>query len=116
MTTSTALSPDWLERLLASLGSTGDEVAQTLRAEEATGTPTDIWNDPVAACIRARTRDFVAPGSQIAVMVTTDDVAVIISPSPAPDGPLEVLAATPSAIEDFIDRFDAGEDYQDLVR
>jgi hypothetical protein len=49
MITSTALSPDWLERLLASPGSTGDEVAQTLRAEEATGTPRDIWNDPVAA-------------------------------------------------------------------
>ena len=116
MTASTALSPDWLEKLLASLGSTGDEVAQTLRAEEATGVPTDIWDDPVSACIRARTRDLVAPESQIAVMVTTDDIAVIIGAWSDPDGHLEVLAATPGAIEDFIDRFDAGEDYQDLAR
>jgi hypothetical protein len=116
MTTSTALSPNWLENLLASLGSTGDEVAQTLRAEGATGITTDIWDDPVSACIRARTRDLVAPGSQVAVMVTTDDIAVIISDSPGPDARQEVLAATPGAIEDFIDRFDAGEDYQDLAR
>jgi hypothetical protein len=116
MTTSTALSPDWLEKLLASLGSTGDEVAQTLRAEEATGIPADIWNDPVSACIRARTRDLVVPGSQVAVMVTTDDIAVIISASSDPDANQEVLAATPGAIEDFIDSFDAGEDYQDLAR
>jgi hypothetical protein len=115
MTTSTALSPDWLEKLLASLGSSGDEVAQTLRAEEATGIPTDIWDDPVATCIRTRTRDLVAPGSPVAVMVTADDVAVIISSPLDLDNRQEVLAATPSAIEDFIDRFDAGEDYQDLA-
>jgi hypothetical protein len=116
MTTSTALSPDWLEKLLASLGSTGDEVAQALRADGATGIPTDIWNDPVATYIRARVRDLVVPGSQITVMVTDDDIAVIISTPPDPGDRQEVLATTPSAIEDFIDRFDAGDDYWDLAQ
>jgi hypothetical protein len=76
--TTTTLPPDWLDKLLASLGSADDEVAHTLCAEGATGIPTDIWNDPAATFIRVRTRDLVAPDSLVAVMVTADDVAVMI--------------------------------------
>jgi hypothetical protein len=117
MTTSPALSSDWLAMVLGSLGRTGDEVARSLRRGGATGTPTDIWDDPVATYIRARTRARVAPDSLVAVMVTADDVAVsAISTSLDPDDYQEVLVETPGPVEDFIDRFDAGEDYQDLAR
>ena len=112
----TALSSDWLAMVLGGLGGTGDEVAQTLRRAKATGTPADIWDDPVAAYIRTRTRDLLAPDTLVAVMVTADDVAVsTISASLDPDDYQEVLAETPSPVEDFLDRFDAGEDYQDLA-
>jgi hypothetical protein len=110
------LSPDWLAMVLGSLGGTGDEVAQTLRRARVTGTPADIWGDPVATYIRARTRDLVAPDSLVAVMVTADDVAVsTISAWLDPDDFQEVLTETPGPVEDFLDRFDAGEDYQDLA-
>jgi len=116
MATSTVLSSDWLAMVLGSLGGTGDEVAQTLRRARATGTPADIWDDPVAAYIRSRTRDLVAPDSLVAVMVTADDVAVTtISASLDPADYQEFLAKTPGPVEDFLDRFDAGEDYQDLA-
>ena len=116
MTTSTGLSSDWLAMLLGSLGTTGDKVAQTLRQAGATGVPTDIWDDPVATYIRARSRALVAPDSLVAVMVTADDVAVsAIGASLDPDDYQEVLAETPGPVEDFLDRFDAGEDYQDLA-
>jgi hypothetical protein len=116
MATSTALSSDWLATVLGSLGGTGDEVAQTLRRAKATGTPADIWDDPVAAYIRSRTRALVEPDSLVAVMVTAEDVAVsTISASLDPADYQEVLAKTPGPVEDFLDRFDAGEDYQDLA-
>jgi len=116
MIMSTALSSEWLAMVLGSLGGTGDEVAQTLRQAKATGTPADIWDDPVAAYIRSRTRHLVAPDSLVAVMVTADDVVVTtISTALDPDDYQEVQAETPGPVEDFLDRFDAGEDYQDLA-
>ena len=117
MTTGKALSPDWLALVLRGLGRTGDEVARTLRQAGATGTPAGIWDDPVAAYIRARTRDLMAADSLVAVMVTADDVAVAtISAWLDPDDHQEVLTETPGPVGDFLDRFDAGEDYQDLAR
>lgn len=116
MTTNTELSTAWLVSLLSSLGSTGDEVARTLRAAAATGVTTDIWNDPVAVCIRARARGMVAPASDIEVVVTVDEIVVSVATASAdPYDRHEVSASTPDAVEDFLDRFDAGEDYNDLA-
>ncbi len=115
MTTCTALPPGGLPEGLAGLGTTGDEVAQTLRECGATGTPTDIWDDPVASYIRRRTCDLVGPDALVVVMVTSDDIMVTTaSTSLDPDACQELLAETPEAVDDFLTRFDAGEDYQDL--
>ena len=117
MTTSTALSSEWLAMVLGSLGRTGDEVAQSLRQGGMTGIPSDVWDDPVATYVRTLTRALVAPDSLVAVMVTTDDVAIsTIGATLDPGDYQEVLVETPGPVEDFIDRFDAGEDYQDLAR
>jgi len=117
MTTCTALPPGWLAGVLSGLGATGDEVAQTLREGGATGTPTDIWDDPVASYIRRRVRDLAGPDALVAVMVTSDDVMVTTAATSLDPGACqELLAETPEAVDDFLTRFDAGEDYQDLLR
>jgi hypothetical protein len=116
MTISTALPADWLAPVLASLGSTGDEVARTLRKAGATGTPTDIFNDPVADYIRTWARDLVPAGSTIEAVVTAEEVVVSVTASSyGLDDHQEFTAGTPDAVEDFLDRFDAREDYQDLT-
>lgn len=116
MTTNTELNTAWLVSLLSGLGSTSDEVADTLRAAGAKGVPTDIWNDPVAVYIRARTRSVATPGAAIEVVVTVEEIVVsITTSSDNPDDRHEVSASTPDAVEDFLDRFDAGEDYNDLA-
>jgi hypothetical protein len=116
MTTSTELSTTWLVSLLNSLGSTGDEVAATLRKASVKGTPASIWNDPVAVYISARTRDLVPPDTVIEVVVTAEEIVVSATvASASPDDRHEVTASTPGAVEDFLDRFDAGEDYHDLA-
>jgi hypothetical protein len=115
MTTCTTLPPGWLAEVLAGLGTTGDEVAQTLRECEATGTPADIWDDPVASYIRKRAGDLAGPDALVVVMVTSDDIMVTTaSTSLDPGACQELLAETPDAVDDFLTRFDAGEDYQDL--
>lgn len=116
MTTSTQLSTTWLASLLNSLGSTGDEVAATLRKASVKGIPADIWKDPVAVYISARTRDLAPPDAEIEVVVTAEEIVVsVTAASAAPDHDHEVTASTPDAVEDFLDRFDADEDYNDLA-
>jgi hypothetical protein len=117
MTTNTVLSADWLAAILASLGSTGDEVARTLRKAGATGIPADILNDPVAHYVRTWARGLTPPESIVEVVVTAEEVVVSsTTSSDGPDDHREITADTPGPVEDFLDRFDAREDYQDLAR
>jgi len=116
MTTSTTLSTAWLVSLLDSLGSTGDEIADALRTAGVKGTPADIWNDPVAVYIGAQTRGLAPAGTEVEVVVTAEEVVVsLLTASPGSDDRQDVTASTPGAVEDFLDRFDTGEDYRDLA-
>lgn len=116
MTINTELTTAWLASVLSDLGSTGDEVAETLRKASVKGIPADILNDPVAVYIGSRTRDLVLPGTEVKVVVPADEVVVSVAASSAdPDDHHEVSASTPAAVEDFLDRFDAGEDYGSLA-
>lgn len=114
MTRSTALNAEWLTSQLANLGTTGDEVADTLRKAGVKGTPTDIWHDPVAVYIGVRVRQLVPPDTAVQVAVTTEEIVVNITSASDPDGPREISAITPDPVEDLLDRFDALEDYLDL--
>lgn len=116
MTINTELNTAWLVSVLSDLGSTGDGVADTLRKASDKGVPTDIQNDPIAVYIGSRTRDLVLPGTEVEVVVTADEVVVSVATSSSdPDDRHEVSASTPAAIEDFLDRFDADEDYSGLA-
>jgi hypothetical protein len=108
------LSNDWLGCLLDGLGSTGDEVARTLRGAGARGIPADIHNDPVAAYVAARVRRLLPEAADIEVAATSEEVVVGVNIVFPEFGSREVSAATPCAVEDFMDRFDALEDYRDL--
>jgi hypothetical protein len=78
--------------------------------------PADIWKDPVAVYISARMRGLVPPDAGIEVVVTAEEIVVSVAAASAgPDNRHEVTASTPDAVEDFLDRFDAGEDYNDLA-
>lgn len=109
------LSENWLTAVLASLGSTGDEVARTLRKAGATGTPADLWNDPVGNYLRAQARDLLPQDVRVEILVSSDDVVVTIA-ADVPGDSCEITASTPGPVEDFLDRFDAGQDYQDLAQ
>jgi hypothetical protein len=108
------LSDEWLESLLTALGGTGDEVAGTLRDAGSRGTPTDIYSDPVAAYVGERVRRLLPEASDIEVAATADEVVVCVYMLFPDYGSREVASRTPEAVEDFMDRFDAGEDYRDL--
>jgi hypothetical protein len=108
------LNDDWLTSLLADLGGTGDEVAGTLRSAGAQGTPADIHNDPVAAYVAARVRGLLPETADIEVAATADEVVVGVYTVFPDFSSREVSAPTPDAVEDFMDRFDALEDYRDL--
>jgi hypothetical protein len=116
MTTSPTLNTTWLVSVLDGLGGTGDEVADTLRKAGARGTPKDIWSDPVAVYVGRHALDLVPPGTEIEVAVTAEEVVVSIPATPpGTHDTREVAATTPSPVEDFLDRFDADEDYGDLA-
>lgn len=114
MTIHTELNNGWLTSLLNGLGSTGDEVADALRDAQVTGTPADIWNDPVAVYIGVLARRLLsAPEIDILVVVTDEEVLLAIT-APSTD-PHEISANIPDAVEDFLYRFDSGQDYSDLA-
>ena len=108
------LNDEWLESLLAGLGRTGDEVAGTLRDAGSRGTPTDIYGDPVAAYVGERVRRLLPEAADIEVAATADEVVVCVYTIFPDYASREVAARTPEAVEDFMVRFDAREDYRDL--
>jgi hypothetical protein len=112
MTTPTPLTAQWLENLLAGLGSTADEVAATLRTAGIKGVRTDVHDCPGARYIAAKARELVTPDCQVAVTLT-HELTVIAITAASPDDYQEVSASTPEAVEDFLGRFDDGQ-YGDL--
>ena len=114
MDVSEELSDHWLASLLSALGSTGDEVAGTLRDAGARGTPADFRNDPVAAYVAAQVHGLLPDTADVDVAATADEVVVGVYTIFPGFGSLEVSAPTPGPVEDFMDRFDALEDYRDL--
>jgi len=114
METREELSDHWLASLLSALGGTGDEVAGSLRSAGARGTPADFRNDPVAAYVAAQVRGLLPETADVDVAATAEEVVVGVYTVFPDFGSLELSAPTPDPVEDFMDRFDALEDYRDL--
>jgi hypothetical protein len=110
MNTSTILTAGWLASLLASMGGSGDEVAGTLGAAGARGVPADPLHDPAAVYVAARLRELACTDDLVEAAVTTDEVVLSVTPADSADGGLEVTAATPGALEDFLPRLQPGQE------
>jgi hypothetical protein len=114
MTARTALSREWLKKLLRGLGTTADEIAATLRAAGVKGSRTDAHDCPGAGYIAMKAREIL-PATDLATVTLTADHAVIGITRAGTSYYHEVKARTPGPLEDFLDGFDGG-DYADLAK
>lgn len=111
MTQNPALTPEWLHALLAGLGSTPDEVADTLRAAGLKGHRLSPDDDPAARYITARAREILPAGTNVTAIVSDGEAIVFADGT----GSCDVSAEIPGPLEDFLVRFDSEEGYRDLA-
>lgn len=85
-----------IEQMLAGLGSTADEIAETLHRQDVTGTRDDCWHCPIANLISDR-----IPGAdkwRVEEFGVNDQFVTI------PDG----TVLLPPAVSEFVTQFDLG--------
>ncbi|MFB9832847.1 hypothetical protein [Actinoallomurus acaciae] len=106
------VNKEWLTGVLNSLGHTADEVAATLRAAGITGKRRNGVQCPTALYARAKAKERVPSASRVGVWVGWEAIWVRICRADRKD---LVCVERPQAVSDFIEAFDSGSDYSDLL-
>jgi len=109
------LTEEWLAEVLAELGETRDEVAETLRKAEIKGRRCDPYDCPVTRYVTSRVMEHLGPSDHATVASCT---FVRIELELAGVGYRMLKLRAPGPVSDFIDAFDSGRHdgaYADLA-